>query len=101
MFFHVYFHAQQGAPETVHMTCVILANQFAAMKQEIKVNVAGIEGSLTRLLQSHISVIQDIATIVMPQAICQGIVHYEEEVLLWSHKEEGLVTKPAHLRSYQ
>ena len=41
LFFCAYLQAQQGAPETEYMACVMLANQFAAsLKHKINVKVA-------------------------------------------------------------
>ena len=51
LFYRAYPQAQQGAKETTEMAHTVLANQFAAeLKQEIKVKVAGVEGSFEKLL---------------------------------------------------
>jgi len=51
LFYHVYPQAQQGAKETEELARTMLADQFlAGLKQEVKVKVAGVEGSFEKLL---------------------------------------------------
>jgi len=51
LLYRAYPQVQQEQKETEEMACTMLANQFAAgLKQEIKVKVAGVEGSFEKLL---------------------------------------------------
>jgi len=51
LFYRAYLQVQQGTLETEQMASTMLANQFAVgLKQEIKVKVAGIEGTFEQLL---------------------------------------------------
>ena len=48
LFYRDYPQAQQGTEETEQMACTMLANQFAVgLRQEIKIKVAGVEGTLS------------------------------------------------------
>ena len=51
LFYRAYPQAQQGTQETEQMARTMLANQFAVgLRQEIKIKVAGIEGTFEQLL---------------------------------------------------
>ena len=51
LFYCAYPQAQQGTQETEQMARTMLANQFAVgLRQEIKVKVAGVEGTFEQLL---------------------------------------------------